>query len=358
MAKILVVDDIPDNVKLLAYDLEDDGYEVLTAYNGKSALQMARERLPDVILLDIMMPEMDGIAVLKELKTDKPLQAIPVILVSAKGDEEDVIEGLDAGAHDYVSKPFSYPIVSARVRSAARLKAAHDLIHKKNAELDEFTHIASHDLKTPLRKIVSFIELLENDFDQDLPEKAKQYFQYISNSARQMNSLVQHLLEFSRLGKSALRMEAVPLQQCVDRALSALSQCIGDAKAEIVCDELPIVNGNMTMLTQLFQNLIGNALKFIPPETSPLIHITAEFERSRHGILSVTDNGIGIDPKFAETVFSPFRRLHSRKNYEGSGIGLSICRKVVELHGGNIWVESQPGKGARFKFNLALAETK
>lgn len=222
---------------------------------------------------------------------------------------------------------------------------------RKNQELDEFTYVASHDLQEPVRKLISFSRLLEQDLPGQLPAAAAQDLHFIVDAAQRMRDLIQDLLALSRAGRSALCQEVVDLNQCVDRALEALEVRIRETGAEIIRDVLPSVTGDPTLLTQLYQNLIGNALKFVTPGRRPRVHLTAQ--RSQEGwVLGVKDNGIGIPPEYAERIFRPFQRLHSRKEYDGTGIGLAICKKAVERHSGRIWVDSQPGEGSHFQFTL------
>jgi PAS domain S-box-containing protein len=232
----------------------------------------------------------------------------------------------------------------------AKLEAANEELGIKNAELDQFTYIASHDLQEPLRKVTVFCELLEKDLSGNLPEQAKRDMNFIIDAARRMQTLVQDLLAFSRAGRKAIKMEKLSLNDCANQAIEALAIRVKETGAEITRDKLPQVWGDQTMLIQLYQNLISNALKFTG-ETRPVIHLTAERIKGRI-ILGVKDNGIGIKPEYAEQIFAPFKRLHGRGKYEGTGIGLAICRKTVERHGGKIWVESELGKGAHFKFTI------
>jgi len=220
-----------------------------------------------------------------------------------------------------------------------------------NAELDDFTNVASHDLQEPLRTLVAFSGLLHKDLGESLPERAAQDLGFISDAAKRMQTLIQDLLALSRAGRVTKKREKVSPGECVDRALEALAMRVKDTGAEIMRDELPEVWGDSTLLTQLYQNLIGNALKFCGDQ-SPAIRLTAE-ELDGVLVFGVKDNGIGIELKYAQQIFQPFRRLHSRADYEGSGIGLAICRKIVERHGGEIWVESEPGKGAHFRFTIS-----
>ncbi len=280
----------------------------------------------------------------------------------AKDGEKKFVEGSISLMRDSVGAPTGFfgVIRDITVRRKAELaleektrqieRANHDLV-RKNAELDEFTYIASHDLQEPLRKLTAFTDFLKKDIGEGLSPRVEKDLNFIVDAANRMQTLVQDLLQLSRVGKAAMKRERVPLNECVRAALDALAIRIESAGAEIVQDELPEVWGDRTLLTQLFQNLIGNALKFIPEGVKPKIHVTYELTNDQ-AVLGVKDNGIGIKPEYAEQIFSPFKRLHGRDKYEGSGIGLSICRKAVERHGGTIWVESELGRGAYFKFTL------
>jgi len=258
-------------------------------------------------------------------------------------EERDLLEGAARALSEAVE----------RKQSETDLLAALHELERKNAELDEFTYVASHDLQEPLRKLISFGDLLRKDVGDELPERAARDLGFITDAARRMQTLVQDLLSLSRFGSSAMRLVLLPLDDCVDSALEALDERVMETGAEVVRDELPGISADRTLLTQLYQNLIGNALKFVGTER-PRIHLTAELENGHH-VLGVRDNGIGIKPEHAEQIFIPFKRLHGRAEYSGSGIGLAICRKVVERHGGRIWVESEPGKGAHFRFTLGGA---
>jgi PAS domain S-box-containing protein len=225
-----------------------------------------------------------------------------------------------------------------------------------NAELDEFTNVASHDLQEPLRTLTAFSDLLRKDLGQSLPERAAQDLGFITDATKRMQTLIRDLLALSRAGRVAKRREKVSLRECAGQALEALAMRVKETGAKISRDEMPDVWGDSTLLTELYQNLIGNALKF-SGDQPPIIQLTFE-ERDGDHIFGVKDNGIGIEPKYAQQIFQPFRRLHGRAKYEGTGIGLAICRKVVERHGGKIWVESEPGKGAHFRFTIPHSRRK
>jgi light-regulated signal transduction histidine kinase (bacteriophytochrome) len=252
---------------------------------------------------------------------------------------------------------YAQGIITERKRSEAtlaqqtrRLERANEELERKNAELDQFTYIASHDLQEPLRKVTAFSGMLRQDLGDSLPERAEKDLGFIMDAARRMQKLVQDLLALSRSGRMDMNCERISLNHCADRAIDSLGMRIKESRAEITRDQLPHVWGDQTMLTQLYQNLLSNALKFTD-SNRPLVRLTAERINGQL-ILGVKDNGIGIDPKYTEQIFAPFKRLHGRGEYEGTGIGLAICRKTVERHNGKIWIESSRGKGAHFKFTI------
>lgn len=241
--------------------------------------------------------------------------------------------------------------VTQRKHDEAELKRHIAELARMNAELDEFSYVASHDLQEPLRKLMSFSDWLRRDLGDDLPERAAKDLDFIVDAAHRMQSLVQDLLALSRAGKTSMVHECVSLDDAVDRALDALAVRVQETGALIERERLPEVWGDPSLLTQLYQNLICNALKFVDGAT-PQVRLTAA--RVDGGwVFGVKDNGIGIRPQHAEHIFQPFKRLHGRGEYEGSGIGLAVCRKVVERHRGRLWVESEEGRGAHFKFVLA-----
>jgi PAS domain S-box-containing protein len=256
-------------------------------------------------------------------------------------------EGLSTYWRDVTERKETEKALSDRTVQLERLNR--ELV-ALNTELDDFTRMASHDLQEPLRTLTAFNELLPKDLGRSLPERAARDLGFITDAAKRMQTLIEDLLALSRAGRVAKKREKVSLAECADRALEALALRVKETGAQIARGHLPEVWGDPTLLTQIYQNLIGNALKF-SGDQPPVIQLTFE-EREKDQVFGVRDNGIGIEPKYAQRIFEPFMRLHSRAEYEGSGIGLAICRKIVERHGGKIWVESEPGKGAHFRFTI------
>jgi PAS domain S-box-containing protein len=217
-------------------------------------------------------------------------------------------------------------------------------------EIEQYTHLASHDLQEPLRTLTSFAQLIKEDYAGKLDENGNKYIEFIYNSAVRMRELVKDLLDYSLLGKEG-KLNIIDCNIIVDAVLSDMADSFKESHAIVHVDKLPMINGYSTELRLLFQNLINNAIKFRKKETPPEIKISV-VSHQKEWIFSIEDNGIGIDEKDKEKIFIMFKRLHCRDEYEGTGIGLAHCKKIVKLHGGNIWVESTPGAGSTFMFTI------
>jgi PAS domain S-box-containing protein len=230
-----------------------------------------------------------------------------------------------------------------------RERLLHEL-ERSNAELQQFAHVASHDLQEPLRMVASYTQLLEKRYKGSLDADADDFIAYAVDGAKRMQNLIQGLLSYSRVGSRGKPFEPTECESVFEQALANLEVAIDESGAEVTHDPLPRVMADETQLIQLFQNLLANAIKF-RNEKQPRIHISAK-EDSQEFLFSVSDNGIGISPEYFERIFVIFQRLHGREEYPGTGIGLSVCKRIVERHGGRIWVESQPGEGSIFYFTI------
>ncbi len=223
-------------------------------------------------------------------------------------------------------------------------------LRRSNQELEQFAYVASHDLQEPLRKIASFCNLLESRYADQLDDRASTYLHYIVDGAMRMQALVNDLLLYSRVTTRGQEFAPANMDEILQEAQANLDVAIAECEAQVSCDALPAVFGDGTQLVRLLQNLIGNAIKY-RGEAPPQVHLAAAKERDEW-VFSVRDNGIGIAPEYAERIFVIFQRLHTREEYGGTGIGLAVCKKIVERHGGRIWVESAEGAGATFRFTL------
>jgi signal transduction histidine kinase len=236
--------------------------------------------------------------------------------------------------------------------SRAELAIVNDELGRSNVELEQFAYVASHDLQEPLRKVTSFVQLLRERYKGQLDDRADQYIDFAVDGAKRMQVLINDLLAFSRVGRTTERFETVDLASTVAAAVTNLNSLIEATGAEIVVGALPVVRGDESLLVALWQNLIGNALKF-RSEDPPLVRIEAARTEDQW-VCSVSDNGIGIEPRFAEKVFVLFQRLHSRDAYEGTGIGLAMSKKIVEFHGGRMWLDESHHPGTRMCLTLPV----
>lgn len=253
--------------------------------------------------------------------------------------------------------------MTERKRSAEALAKYAEQLRRSNRELQQFAYVASHDLQEPLRMVSSYLQLLERRYNDKLDDDAREFIGYAVDGANRMKTLINDLLTYSRVDRAEKAFEEVPLEGILLQVTRNLQMTINDTGAEITSDPLPVVMADPNQMVQIFQNLIGNALKFrsVQPPRPPHIHIGVEMAQSGHGdgeqqefILSVRDNGIGIEKEYLERIFVIFQRLHGKGKYPGTGIGLAICKKVVERHGGRIWVTSVPGEGTTFYFTLPV----
>lgn len=225
-------------------------------------------------------------------------------------------------------------------------------LERSNEELERFAYVSSHDLQGPLRTIASYMQLLEMRYKDKLDGEATEFIEYSVNGAKRMQSLIQDLLSYSRLSSTPKAKGKVRIGDVVEIALNNLSAAIQGSKAQIVVGEMPEITGESSQLLQLYQNLIDNALKFMPRDREPRLNLNA-FEHEDEWEFTVQDNGIGIRSDFKERIFQIFQRLHTDNEYTGTGVGLAICKKIVQLHGGRIWFESEPGEGTTFHFTIS-----
>jgi len=364
--RVLLVEDNLSDMELLLRALRRDGFdgEFDAVQTAEEFAQRIRTKSYDIVLADYNLPQWTGMEALEMLHQEG--LDIPLILVSGALPDETAVGCIKRGASDYILKD-RLARLPAAVRSALedkklreeRERAQRELAQKveelarSNRELEQFAYVASHDLQEPLRMVAAYTQILGEKYRGKLDEQADKYIYYAVDGAKRMQTLIQDLLAFSRAGRGTER-SLTDGRVAVEQALSNLTAAIRESHAEVKFDHLPVVLANHSLLVQLFQNLIGNAIKFRGIDT-PLIQIAAEQETGQW-IFTVADNGIGMAPEYLEDVFIIFKRLHTREEYPGNGIGLSICRKIVEQHGGRISVTSQEGQGSTFRFTLPATE--
>jgi PAS domain S-box-containing protein len=237
--------------------------------------------------------------------------------------------------------------------SEKTLKKQTEELRRSNADLEQFAYVTSHDLREPLRMVTNYAELLDKRYKGKLDASADKYIGYMVEGAMRMQNLVADLLNYSRIGRAEESVKVTDMNTLLEDVLKNIDASVKAANAEIVSDHLPTVRADPLLIRQVFQNLLSNAIKFRRPDVAPKVHLSAHQENNEW-VFSVKDNGVGIDPQYAEKIFVIFQRLHSRSEFPGTGIGLAICKKIVERQGGKIWVESRPNNGSIFSFTLPI----
>ncbi|HEY2647755.1 MAG TPA: response regulator [Puia sp.] len=406
-AKILVVDDREDNLLSIESILEKEGYHIVKANSGKAALKLLlKDQDFSLILMDVQMPQMNGLETAHLIYERDRLRHIPIIFITAHRYGEDLMfKGFKMGGVDYIHKPVDPALLRFKVgvfvelyrktkeltiqeeklRSAnsyleseikerriseERINLLNQQLVKNNAELKEINHeldrfafVASHDLQEPLRKILIFNDLIRRCLETTDISTIRAHLEKIDKATGRMQILINDLLSYSRHIQTTDHFEMYDLNELVTDVISDLEVEIKKTNASIDLRPLPSLVVVPTQMRQLFQNLISNSLKFASPGIYPNIQIWCEcvdstndpnLSQNKKRIYKIMfrDNGIGFDPKFAEDIFVVFKRLHSYHQIEGTGIGLSICKKIAELHHGEIRAESSPGKGSTFVISL------
>ena len=241
--------------------------------------------------------------------------------------------------------------ISVLKKTEERLKRTVKELQRSNEELESFAYITSHDLQEPLRTIVSYAQLIQRHYEGQLDKDADEFIEFMVGGAARMKEMIQGLLDYSRVGTRGHDFKEFPAKTALNYALSNLGAAISEVNAEITIDSLPVIFADESQIIRVFQNLIGNALKFRKERVRPLIHISAWKEDNEH-VFSVSDNGIGLEEQYSNKIFEVFKRLHAIGEYQGAGIGLAIVKRIIDRHGGRIWVKSELGKGSTFYFTL------
>jgi two-component system sensor histidine kinase/response regulator len=374
-ADILVADDTPANLRLLFQMLTEQGYKVRPVPDGQWALRAARSTPPDLILLDIRMPKMDGYQVCEQLKADEQTRDIPVLFLSALGEKEDKVKAFSVGGLDYITKPFQVEEVLARVRTHLALRAlqneletANERLVRSNAELrarneelDAFVHTVAHDLKSPLAIVAGYAEVLALTYEEMEPEEIEQILGTTTQMARKLARIVDNLLLLARARKEDATILPLCMAEIVADALERLDHEIAASEAEIVVpDQWPTAVGYGPWVEEVWVNYVSNALKYggRPPRVelgadSFLVSSPMGSDEGGKGLRRfwVRDDGDGLDAEQQSTLFTEFTRLHELST-EGYGLGLSIVRRIVERLGGQVGVTSTVGQGSEFFFTL------
>ena len=400
--KLLVVDDREDNLFSIETILEKDNYTIVKASSGRAALKVLLQQHDfTLILMDVQMPDMNGFETASLIYEREKLRHIPIIFITAHNHgEEKMYEGYKMGGVDFIYKPINPELLRYKVSvfvelyqkthqllaHESKLIAANRKLEKeveerkiteekirllnqqlvennlqlKNTieELDRFAYVASHDLQEPLRKILVFSDKIQTKYKSSIDEEMYRNLEKIVRASERMQSLINDLLRFSRQTTTNEDFTLLPLNELIQDVLTDMEFDIEKTSASVQVGNLPQIWAIPSQMRQLFQNLISNAIKFRKPDDVPVIQVTADDQRTDRFRIIIQDNGIGFDPKYADEIFMVFKRLHSYHEFEGSGVGLSICKKIIDRHNGMIRAESKVGSGSRFIIDFPVVDVK
>lgn len=360
---LLIVDDVPANLSVLSEFLSETGFKVLVTQDGNRAIKKAEHVHPDLILLDVMMPSMDGFQVCRILKSKDSTKDIPVIFMTALADTIDKIKGFSLGAADYITKPIQHEEVLARINTHLNLRRlqqeaqSHTVeLERRNQELEAFSRTVAHDLKNPLNLVINYTESVLEDYPSGTPmgTDAVQQLQTVLQVGRKMVTIIDALLLLAGVSKQRevksqpLEMSGILSQMIQQRLEHLIKEYHGQVKLP---DSWPIAYGYAPWVEEIWANYLSNALKY--GGQPPCVELGASLETSGMVRFWVRDNGHGLSPEAQKQLFTPFTRLHQERA-EGHGLGLSIVQQVVEKLGGQVGVESVLGQGSTFYFTLPV----
>lgn len=365
-AKILVVDDRKENLYAMEKILKTLDCDLFMAASGNEALSLTLRHDFALILLDVNMPEMDGFELAELLRSNEETKRIPIIFVTAINKEDNsVFKGYESGAVDYLFKPVNVNILLSKVqvflelnRKKKELESIQAELQRSNQSLNEFASVVSHDLKNPLSSITGLSELLMVKHSEGLSDKGKECLSHILKTAERMTGLITSLLAFAQINAAASEFTPVDLNAVIEDVIEDLGSEIKNSEGRVeLLEKLPMIEADRTQMYQLFQNLIGNGIKYRQRDRSPHVKIYTEQSEDRaECLLVIADNGIGMRQEEIPSIFSPFKRLHNAKGFEGTGLGLATVSKIIEQHKGSIEVSSVIGQGSTFRLTLKVKQ--
>ncbi|WNM56494.1 ATP-binding protein [Candidatus Nitrospira allomarina] len=364
---LLIVDDCSEDREYLSRLLShhpQTAFHIMEADSGIEGLQLCTHHTFHCILVDYQLPDVDGLEFLESFAESHDPRFLPVLMLTGQGNEEIASDALKNGASDYLVKnkitpEGLYRAVTRATEKSSLLRTNEKQrveIERSQRDLEQFAYTAAHDLQAPVRRIIKFLELFQRELSDPLPARPKDYLSRAMKSAIYMKQLIQDLLNYSLVGGARNSFTSVDLNKVIKEVLSQLEINILKIGASIEQHPLPTVVGHKCFLQELFQNLIGNALKFYS-DRPLMIRVSAEAKESEW-IFTFKDNGIGIPPEGIEKIFNLFQRIETGTPAEGTGIGLALCKKIVEIHGGSIWVESTLNQGTAFHFSIPFPTNK
>lgn len=360
---ILVVDDQEENLDSVDAILSGLRVKLHLVSSGREALEEIKQYKFALIILDVVMPEMGGFEVAEKLNHDGITKDTPIIFVSALSNNDDyVYRGYQCGAVDFLIKPFNAYILKSKVevflnlhenqmrlQSMVTLEQEKEDLQRSNRDLVQFANVTSHDLRSPLTRVISFIKILLENQKVLEDDEIKTCVEKIRDSSERMDLLIKSLLTYAKTDQINTEVEDIEINDILQNVLADLDFMISSNGAHIHVDHISGIPGHDVLVRQLFQNIISNCLKFKHPERELNITIKeCPSEKDQNMLLAISDNGIGFDPQKSESIFNPFTRLEQSKHIEGSGLGLATVKRIMDIHRGRVWAESQEGKGTTF----------
>ncbi len=355
--KILIVDDTTPNIDVLRQTLQPVGYQLAIAQSGEKALAIAPRFQPDLILLDIMMPGMDGIETCGKLKETPELKDIPVIFITAKTETEDLLRAFAAGGVDYITKPIRQEEVLARVRTQIRMRALVKALMDLDQQKNRFLGICAHDLRSPLSALIGTAELIIECGDEMPAPEARDYVDKMRETGRHMLNLVNDLLDFTAIARGSISLKKVPqlLEDVVNDRIEVARHAASRKRINIETDfqHIGTVEIDKTRIAQVIDNLLGNAIKFSPESKSIRVSIVPGDNKV---VLRISDQGPGISPDEQKKMFAEYQQLSARPTHgeKSTGLGLAIVKRLIDAHGGSIGVDSTLGQGTTFNITLPV----
>ena len=360
---LLIVDDSPENLELLCLFLRDEGFEVEVAEDGEAALELVDQTQPDLILLDVVMPGLDGFETCRRLKENPATQEIPVIFMTALVNTSDKVKGFELGAVDHITKPLQPEEVLARITTHLTIKNLQKSLQEQIVErdkligqLDSFAHTVAHDLKNPLGVITGYITFLNDNWTAISSEQIQDLLQIISQTGYKMSNIIEELLLLASIRQSEIKLKPLDMGNIVSESLLRLNYMLEEYKAEVtLADEWPTALGYAQWVEEVWVNYISNGLKY--GGEPPHLELGATPTNNGQIYFWIRDNGPGLSAESQQKLFTRFTRLEETRA-KGHGLGLSIVQHIVEKLGGEVGVDSQVGQGSKFYFTLAAAQPK
>jgi two-component system sensor histidine kinase/response regulator len=409
VVKILIVEDSPTQAEQLKYLLEQNSYIVSAAGNGMEAIDLIARDRPTLVITDIVMPGMSGYDLCRKIKSDENTQSIPVILLTSLVNSEDVLEGLACGADNFISKPYNEQyllsnianiLVNMKLRKNERVRIGVEIrfggknrfitadqqqmlsmlistyeaavnrnteliqvqgelikmnerLLAANKELESFSYSVSHDLRAPLRAIDSFSKELLDKYYSSLDDQAQKYLNLIIKNTQDMNILIDDLLSFSRIGKQEIRTSRIDMEHLTQEVFAQIKSQYPDRVIDFKIISPPLISGDINLMKIAVTNLLSNAVKFTGQKSRAVIEFGGKQEDDKCTFY-VKDNGAGFNMKYVHKLFGVFQRLHSKEEFDGTGVGLALVQRIILRHGGRVWAEGAVGEGATFYFTLPV----